>query len=166
MRDDTRHHILGGVWLAEATVPSGAVTVKVALRDQANEVLDCWTRVVQVPSSGEAAARVGTPLVLRRSGPADASAAPTWVLGRRFRRTDRVFVRLPVSTDGASPVVTAELVNRTGQSLLRLPVTQLAGSPEVTLPLTSLAQSQDLLRFTASFGADETTAMVPFVVVP
>ena len=51
-------------------------------------------------------------------------------------------VRLPVSTDGTSPVVTAELLNRTGQSLLRLLVTQLAGSPEVTLPLTSLAQSQ------------------------
>jgi len=157
---------VGGVWLAEATVPSGTVTVKVALRDEANEVLDRWTRVVQVPSRGEAAARVGTPLVLRRSGPADASAPPTWVLDRRFRRTDRVFVRLPVSADGTSPVVTAELLNRTGQSLLRLLVKQLAGSPEVTLPLTSLAQSQYLLRFTASFGADEATAMVPFVVVP
>jgi hypothetical protein len=156
------------VWLAEATVTSGAVTVKVALRDQANEVLDRWTRVVQVPSGSELAARVGTPLVLRRSSPAarDASAAPTWVLDRRFRRTDRVFVRLPVSIESGNSVVTAELLNRGGQSLLRLAVTKPAGVPEVTLPLTSLAQSAYVLRFTASFGPDETTAMVPFIVVP
>jgi VWFA-related protein len=157
---------LGGVWLAEATVPSGAVTVKVALRDEANEILDRWTRIVQVPSSNEVAARVGTPLVLRR-GDRDASGGTeTWMLDRRFRRTDRVFVRLPVSTTSGSPVVTAELLNRIGQSLLRLAVTQPAGVPEVTLPLTSLAQSAYVLRFTASFGQEETTAMVPFALVP
>jgi VWFA-related protein len=157
---------LGGVWLAEATVPSGAVTVKVALRDEANEILDRWTRIVQVPSSNEVAARVGTPLVLRR-GDRDASGGTeTWMLDRRFRRTDRVFVRLPVSTTSGSPVVTAELLNRIGQSLLRLAVTQPAGVPEVTLPLTSLAQSAYVLRFTASFGPEETTAMVPFALVP
>jgi VWFA-related protein len=158
----------GGAWVAEAMVPSGVVTVKVALRDQANEVLDRWTRVVQVPSGSDVAARVGTPLVLRRSSPAarDAPGAPTWELERRFRHTDRVFVRLPVSIEGGSPVVTAEILNRGGQSLLRLPVAQPAGVPEVTLPLTSLAQSAYVLRFTASFGPDETTAMVPFLVVP
>ena len=157
---------LGGVWLAEATVPSGAVTVKVALRDEANEILDRWTRIVQVPSSNEVAARVGTPLVLRRGDRNASGGTETWMLDRRFRRTDRVFVRLPVSTTSGSPVVTAELLNRIGQSLLRLAVTQPAGVPEVTLPLTSLAQSAYVLRFTASFGQEETTAMVPFALVP
>jgi hypothetical protein len=154
------------VWLAEATVPSGAVTVKVALRDEANEILDRWTRIVQVPSSNEVAARVGTPLVLRRGDRNASGGTETWMLDRRFRRTDRVFVRLPVSTTSGSPVVTAELLNRIGQSLLRLAVTQPAGVPEVTLPLTSLAQSAYVLRFTASFGQEETTAMVPFALVP
>jgi len=156
----------GGVWLAEATVTSGAVTVKVVLRDQANEVIDRWTRVVHVPSGSEVAARVGTPQVLRRGDRNASGGTETWMLDRRFRRTDRVFVRLPVSTTSVSPVVTAELLNRIGQSLLRLAVTQPAGVPEVTLPLTSLAQSAYVLRFTASFGPDETTAMVPFALVP
>ena len=156
-----------GVWLAEATVPPGTVTVKVVLRDQANEVLDRWTRVVQVPLESDAASRLGTPIVFRRTGPASqGNSATAWLLDRRFRRTDRIFVRFPVATPVANAAVTAELLNRTGQSLLRLPVTQASGSPEVSLPLTSLAQSQYILRFSAAFGADETTTMVPFVVVP
>jgi hypothetical protein len=160
---------LGGVWLAQSDLPSGAVTIQVTLRDRANDVLDQWTRVVHVPSERDVSARIGTPVVLRADAvmrtPGNAVAMP-WVLDRRFRRTDRVVLRLPISTSAGTPAISAELLNRTGQSLLRLPVAQPAGLPEVALPLASLAQAEYVVRISASFGADTVTRMVSFVLVP
>jgi hypothetical protein len=86
---------------------------------------------------------------------------------RRFRRTDRIVVRLPVG-DAAQPAVTAEIVNRLGETLLQLPV-QRSGpgmDPQVELPVASLAQSDYVLRLTATANGAATARLVPFVVVP
>ena len=159
----------GNVWVGEASVPSGPVTVQATLRDRTNDVIDRWTRLVTVPSGSEIAARLGTPIILRADRnprAAGVDAQLPFILDRRFRRTDTVLVRLPASPAVGAPIVTAELLNRAGQSLLRLPVSQPAGLPEVNLPLTSLAQSEYVLRFTTVFGEGTATQLVSFVVVP
>jgi hypothetical protein len=86
---------------------------------------------------------------------------------RRFRRTDRVMVRLPLAAEARGASVRAELVNTRGQTLVDLPVTlDAAGQPLVELPIANLARAEYVLRLTATLEGGPVSRLVAFAVVP
>lgn len=158
------------VWLARFDAGPNARRVRIAVADPEGEGLDAWVRPLDLSGDGAA---VGTPLVFR---PRTVAAWRRVVAGgemlpavdRRFRRTERVVVRLPVAEDAPASDVKAELINRHGETLLRLPVAWPNGGrdPQVELPVASLAQADYVLRLTATANGSETSRLVPFAVVP
>lgn len=160
-----------GRWTARATLPSGAHRLRVLAANAAGEPVESWTVAVTVPPPDDPSSRLGTPVVLRAATPAafkalsDPAAAPA--LERRFQRTNRVVVRLPLSADAGMPELKAELVNRKGQVLVSLPVAPAAtgGAVQVELPLANLAQGDYVLRFTAIWGEARAVQHVAFAVV-
>jgi hypothetical protein len=146
--------------------------VRITVRDAQGEVLDEWRREVHVPQDGHVTARVGTPLTYRaniRSAeqprPPGEGAVPT--ADRRFRRTDRVIVTLPVASASPPSGVRADLVNGRGQTLLVLPVARHADRTwRLELPLPSLAPASYVLRLVATFDDTTVSRVLPFVLVP
>jgi VWFA-related protein len=95
----------------------------------------------------------------------DGDAAPTAL--RDFRRTDRLLVRAEVyGPGGATPTVTAKLLNKQGQRLADVPVTSPAAAGEastIDLPLASMAQGEYLLELSAAIaGQEPAIQLVPF----
>lgn len=159
------------VWLARFEAGHDARRIRIAVADSGGEKLDAWFRPLEVsPRDGGA---IGTPLVFR---PRTVAAWRELLAGgemvpevdRRFRRTDRVVVRLPVTGEAAASGVEAELVNRQGETLLRLPVETPGGrvDPQVELPIANLAQADYVLRLTATANGTRIARLVPFAVVP
>jgi VWFA-related protein len=159
------------LWLTRFRIPPGSFKARIVVQDADDKPLDTWTRDLHVPEAGEVAAWLGTPVVYRartavahRALAGGGDALPT--LERRFRRTDRVLVRWPLSAAAGPAGVRAELVNGRGQTLVALPVSGPAGLPQVDLPLANLAASRYLLRLTASFDDGSASHLVPFAVTP
>jgi VWFA-related protein len=160
-----------GVWIAQFSVGPGPRRVRLTARDAHGDTVDTWIRRFHVPASGDITARMGTPVVyrLRTVAAYKALTAGSGALttDRHFRHTDRVVVRVPLSTDATASAIRAEIVNGRGQTLLALPVARLAdGAPQVELPVASLAQAAYVLRLTATFDGTAASRLVPFAVVP
>ncbi len=161
----------GETWRLRLDAPPGSASARITVRDPAGEVLDTWAREVAVPGPSDTAASVGTPAVYHpatvveyRALAAGASVAPTAT--RRFRRTDRAIVRLPIGVAGAP--VDVQLLNRQG-----VPLRTLAAVPapvpeavQVELPLGDLAHADYLLRFLVTSGSLQTSRLVPFTLMP
>jgi VWFA-related protein len=163
----------GALWLASFRLSPGSHTVRVLVQDADHQALDSWTRQLRVAPAGDVAARLGTPAVYQprtvadhRALAAGAEALPTLV--REFRRTDRVWVRLPMVPGAVDPDVRAELVNRQGDTLMALRVVrpEAGGFPQLELPLANLARAEYVLRLRASFDGATVSRLVPFAVVP
>jgi hypothetical protein len=164
------HPAADGVWQLEITSPPGRVTVRPTVKDGAGEVIDTWSRTAVVAAAESAASRIGTPIVLRartvsqyraiRAGDRVLPAA-----GRRFRRDDRVIVRLPLVA-GDRPPVDVQLLSRDGRPLRALPASAQPDAADVELPLGNLAQAEYLVRFNVGAGDGATTTLVPFSLVP
>ena len=159
-------------WLTRFEAWPGDLEIRVVVEDGAGETLERWRRTVHVPAQEDVRSRMGTPIVTRAATHAEfrrlaqgGEALPA--SSRRFRRTERVIVRVPVSGAGEAEL-NAELVNVLGDRLTALPVSRAngTGAPQVELPLGSLAQARYLLRVTASFPGGTASQLVPFAVVP
>jgi hypothetical protein len=133
-------------------------------------VIDAVGRDVTVPDFSKVTMSFGTPRVFRvrtipemqaiRSRP---DAVPT--AEREFSRTDRLFIRADAyAPGGASPSVTARLLNRAGQAMSDLVVKQVAGGPaEIDLPLSSLAAGEYLVELNAkSEGGSSAQELIAF----
>ncbi|MBI1873430.1 MAG: VWA domain-containing protein [Acidobacteria bacterium] len=159
-------------WLVRFRALPGRITVRLVVQDARSTTLDRWTRETEVPATGDPAAQVGTPIVYRSASVTThralvSGAAMPPAVERRFRRTDRVLVRLPLAADARTAPVRAELINESGQTLVTLPVASRAtGSPQVELPLTNLALAKYALRLVAVLDAGPVSRLVPFAVVP
>jgi VWFA-related protein len=159
-------------WIATFDAPPGTTTVTVTAEDASGEVVEQLTRKVEVPPADAADAAIGTPLVYRPSTPAahraiaaGGDAIPSAV--RRFRRTERVLVRLPVADAVVVSEVRAELVNGLGEFLTDLPMSRLPGAlPQLELPLGSLALAQYLVRLSVTVDGQVASQLVSFEVIP
>ena len=160
----------GGHWTLRLDAAPGTIRARVTVKDPAGEVVDTWARELTVPD-GAADAPVGTPAVYRpgsvleyRALASGADMSPTPI--RRFRRTDRAIVRLPVRAEGAP--VDVQLLNRQGVPLRTLSAVPapVPGAVQVEVPLGNLAQADYLLRFLVTSGAGQTTRLVPFTLTP
>jgi hypothetical protein len=94
---------------------------------------------------------------------ANPAALPT--SDREFSRTDRLFIRAEAyAPGGATPPITARLLNRGGNSMADLPVQQRPGQPsEIELPLSSLAAGEYLIELNAkSDGGSTAQELIAF----
>lgn len=159
-------------WLVRFRALPGRLTVRLLVLDGESTTLDSWIRETDVPATVDPSARVGTPIVYRSVSVATHRALVSGgtmppAVERRFRRTDRVLVRLPLAADARTAPVRAELINERGQTLVTLPVASGAtGSPQVELPLTNLAMAKYAVRLVAALDAGTVLRLVPFAVVP
>jgi hypothetical protein len=85
---------------------------------------------------------------------------------RKFRRTDRAIVRLPIRADRVP--VDVQLLNRQGVPLQTLRAVQapVPDAVQVEVPLGNLAQADYLLRFLVGIGQARTSRVVPFTLAP
>lgn len=159
-----------GFWSAEIQAPPGRLQMRATVKDAAGQVIESWSRDATVPPAG--ADRLGTPVVYRPTSVAQfrllkagADVPPT--ASRRFRRTDRAIVRLPIAS-GSLLDLRAELLNRQGNVLRPLTPSAAPVPPavQVELPLGALAQADYLVRFTAKQGALTTTRVMAFTLAP
>lgn len=159
------------LWASRFTADPGVLNLRVSIVDAEGGELEGWTHEVRVPDASDPAAALGTPVVISADSPSafralsvSDEAVPT--LGREFRRTQRVLVRLPLRRDvAAGHTIVAELVNGQGDILRQLPVTRGTSGAEVELPVANLAQAEYVLRFTLRRGSERATKLVPFAIV-
>jgi VWFA-related protein len=156
-----------GVWAARFVAPRGRLRTRATVKNAAGEEIDSWSHDVVVPEAADAS-QVGTPIVYRpvsvaqyRALMAGTEIAPSAV--RRFRRTDRVVVRLAMGAHLKAPV-DVQLLNRLGVPLKTLAATSAPAPAEwqVELPLGSLAFADYVLRFTMTLPGGKTNRLVPF----
>ena len=159
-----------GAWTLKFSSPPGTVKTRVVVKDGDGQVLDTWARDLQVPP-GDVSPNIGTPSVFRaasvvqyRALASGAPVSPTPV--RRFRRTDRAIVRLPIRAERVP--VDVQLLNRQGVPLQTLRAVQapVPDAVQVEVPLSSLAQADYLLRFLVGIGQARTSRVVPFTLAP
>jgi hypothetical protein len=144
---------------------AGEAKIELALRNANGELLDREIRRFTVPEFAAAALSLGTPMVLLARTPADlraiASGASTRPhAGREFVPTDRLIVRVPVTSTEAS--VTARLLNNKGAVLTSLQVLRLhpgdrpeiGEGGEIDLPLSSIARGDYMILMEAAKASD------------
>jgi len=135
-------------------VAAGApTTLLFTARDIEGDVLDRWTRVVDVPAFAPGVPALATPRVLRAQSAFEARRLredpdPVPTATRRFRRSDVVLVDVDAYAPDASPSsLQASLLNAEGTRLVDLDGTSLGdGRTRFTLPLASLAPAVYVLR--------------------
>jgi VWFA-related protein len=143
--------------------PPGPLTMKLVIEGARGQVIDSVNRDVTVPDFTTVTMSFATPRVYRvRTIPelqaikADPEALPT--TDREFSRSDRLYIRADAyAPGGATPTVTARLLNRGGQSMADLPVQKRPGNPaEIELPLSSFAAGEYLIELNAKGEAGST----------
>jgi VWFA-related protein len=151
-------------------VPPGRLDLKMVVEGSRGQVIDAVNRQLTVPDFTTVTMSFATPRVYRaRTVPelqalkSNPDALPT--SDREFSRTDRLFIRAEAyAPGGATPPLTARLLNRAGQSMSDLPVRQRPGQPsEVELPLSSLAAGEYLIELNAkSEGGSTAQELIAF----
>jgi len=149
--------------------PPGQLDLRIVVEGTAGQVIDSVGRELTVPDFTKVQVSFGTPRVYRvRSLPdlqalkASADAPPT--VDREFSRTQRLFVRVDAyAPGGATPTVTARLLNRAGTSMADIPVqTTPGGRVEADLPLSAFAAGEYLLELTAKTDSGTAQELIAF----
>jgi hypothetical protein len=141
------------------------------VESERGQVIDSSTRTLTVPDFTKTQVSIGTPKVFRartarefvqaRNNPA---AVPT--AARDFSRTERLLIRFDAySNGGATPEITAKLLNRSGQKMSDVPVQATAGQPfQIDFILAPLAAGEYILEIDAKSDANTAQQMIGFKV--
>lgn len=149
--------------VAEFRLRPGVQALRVTVRDGKGETLDRWTQSLPIPEPESPVVFVGTPMVFRTRTAAEfralrTQASPTPSASRRFRRTDRLRIDVPLGPSEVPAEVVVRLTNSQGQGLATLPSTRgERGRIRIDLPLASLAPSTYTIRIEAR--VEDTTAV-------
>lgn len=156
--------------MAEFRLRPGPQALRFTVRDADGDTLDRWTQSLSIPALETNAVYLGTPLVFRTRTAAEfrslrLQAAPTPSASRRFRRTDRLRVDVPLGPAGVTVETVAHLTNSQGQTLATLPSTMVNGQLiRLDLPLASLAPSTYTMRVEVRAGEHQAVQVVAFTV--
>ena len=136
-------------------VPPGKLAVRLTIEGDGTGTLDVEDRDLDVPDLTAPEIIITTPRVWVARNARDMAALqsvtpPAPVVGREFRRTDRLLIKFGTVTPGtAAPSVSAQLLNQQGMKMSDVVVT--AGEQHaIDLPLANLAAGQYLLEITAN----------------
>lgn len=164
---------LSGQARASFVSPSGRLVVQMAIEDVTSRVVDHDVRDLMVKGF-PGPVSMGSPEVMRARTAreydalaADPDATP--VVSRQFSRAERLLVRIPVFSSGASPTVSARLVTSFGNAMRELVVTPTPSRPndyQVDVPLAGLANGSYTVEWTARTAEDEVRDRVAFRVTP
>jgi hypothetical protein len=100
---------------------------------------------------------------------ADGSLMAAPVASRQFSRAEHLVFRIPVSSGGSAPVVTARLQSRFGAALRELTVSNAPSSTtvfQVDLPLAAFASGGYMLEFSARSSQGSAIDRIEFTVTP
>jgi VWFA-related protein len=156
--------------IAEFRLQPGAQALRLTVRDARGETIDRWTQSLSIPAPESTVVFLGTPMVFRTRTAAEfralrLQATPVPTASRRFRRTDRLRVDVPLGPAEITADVVARLTNSQGQVLTTLPVSRGDGGPaRIDLPLASLAPSTYTIRIEARVGDTVAAQVVAFTV--
>jgi hypothetical protein len=156
--------------IAEFRLRSGTQALRVTVRDARGETIDRWTQSLSVAEPESTVVFLGTPMVFRTRTAAEfralrLQATPVPSASRRFRRTDRLRVDVPLGPSDITAEVVARLTNSQGQVLATLPASKADGSAiRIDLPLASLAPSTYTIRIEARLGDVLAAQVVAFTV--
>ena len=151
--------------------PPGPLQLRISVEGSRGQVLDSVTRELTLPDFTKVEVSFGTAKVFRgrtvrdlASIKGNPAAIPTTT--REFSRTERLLVRVDAYTPGgATPTVTARLLNRAGQKMSDLPVQVSAtGAAELELPLASLPTGDYLIELNAKSESGTAQELIAFKV--
>ena len=160
----------GSPRVAEFRLRPGTLALRLTVRDATGGTIDRWTQSLTIPELESTEVYLGTPAVFRTRTAAEfralrLQASPVPAAARRFRRTDRLRVDVPVGPAGVTADVVARLTNSQGQVLTTLPVSSGDGGVvRIDLPLASLAPSTYTIRIEARVGDTVAAQVVAFTV--
>jgi VWFA-related protein len=149
--------------------PPGPIQLRIEVEGSRGEVIDSTLQDLTVPDYTKTQVSIGTPKVFRtrtahemllvRNNP---KAVPT--VDREFSRTERLLVTFDAyASGGATPDVTAKLLNRAGQTMADVPVQAQAGKPfQIDLPLAPLAAGEYLVEVDAKTSSGTAQQMLAF----
>ena len=152
----------------------GTLLVQMEVLDPAGRVLDRDVRDLTVAGFTKPLA-FGTASVFRSRtnreflAIADGSMIAAPVASRQFSRAEHLVFRIPVSSGGSVPVVTARLQSRFGAALRELPVSSAPSSTtvfQVDLPLAAFASGGYMLEFSARSSLGSAIDRIEFTVTP
>src|SRR5262245_18894283 len=153
--------------------PSGRLVVQMSIEDITSRVVDRDVRDLEVRGF-PGPVSMGSPQVLRARNAreyqtiaADPEATP--VASRQFSRMGRLLIRLPVSSTGETPTVSARLVTGFGsvmRNLTVVPTPSRSAEYQADVPLAALAVGSYAVELTARTAAGEVHERVTFRVTP
>jgi len=152
----------------------GTLLVQMEILDLAGRVLDHDVRDLVVAPFTKPLA-FGTAAVFRSRtnrdfrAIADGTVIAAPVASRQFSRAEHLVFRIPVSSGGAPPVVTARLLSRFGAPLRDMPVIIAPSSTtifQVDLPLAAFASGGYILEFSARNDGASAVDRIEFTVTP
>ena len=149
----------------------GPVEIRIVVENAGGQTIDATTQTLAVPDYAAPAVSFGTPRVYRARTARellllrkDPGATPSAT--REFSRAERLFVRVDVyAADGATPEITAKLLNRAGDSMADVPVqAPEGGSVQIDFPLASLGAGEYLIQIEAKTPAASARQLIGFKV--
>jgi hypothetical protein len=150
-------------------VRPGILQMRVAVENEAADVLDVEMVQVEIADPHAAGLSIGTPAFLRartvrdfQALKDDPAAMPTAV--REFVRTDRILIRVRAyGPREGSPVLTARLLNRAGDPMRELTVaSDASGAWAIEVPLVGVPVGDYLVEVTAAAGGDAVHEVAAF----
>jgi len=156
--------------MAEFRLQPGTQALRLTVRDARGETIDRWTQSLTIAKPESTVVFLGTPMVFRTRTAAEFRAlrtqtTPTPSAARRFRRTDRLRVDVPLGPVQVTAEVVVQLTNSQGHVLATLPSTRAdSGTIRIDLPLASLAPSTYTIRIEARLENTTAVQVVAFTV--
>jgi len=155
--------------MAEFRLQPGTQALRLTVRDAQGATIERWTQSLIIARPESTIVFLGTPMVFRTRTAAEFRAlrtqtAPTPSAGRRFRRTDRLRVDVPLGPADVTAETVVRLTNSQGQVLATLPSTRDGGTIRIDLPLSSLAPSTYTIRVEARVDDTSAVQVVAFTV--
>jgi VWFA-related protein len=153
------------------TAPPGPVELRIVVENARGQIIDSTNQTVTVPDYSNAPISIGTPRVYRARTAREMlvvrnnlDATPTAT--REFSRGERLLIRFDAyAAGGASPEVTAKLLNRTGAVMAEVPVQAADGKPfQIDFPLASLAAGEYLIQIDGKIPSGAAQQVLAFKV--
>lgn len=159
-----------GASVTFTTVP-GQVEMRMVVENARGQVIDSTTQTITVPDYTKTQVSFSTPRIyhartaremLQLRNNLDATPSAT----REFSRAERMLVRFDAyAAGGATPEITAKLLNRAGVAMSDVPVQAAEGKPfQIDFPLASLAAGEYVIQIDAKTASGTAQQMIGFKV--
>ncbi len=148
----------------------GPLQLRMVVENARGQVMDSATQELTVPDFAKVQVSLSTPRIYKGRTVRDLQALKTNAMAvpaadRTFSRAERVLVRVEAySADGASPTVSARLLNRGGTPMSDLPMQAGTSGQELELGMSALAAGDYVIEINAKTGTGAAQELIAFKV--